>query len=392
MKNLSKYDSVLIITLLLFHVFSFKSSFAQKAIVINKEVGVLIDSIENFRYLTFTDYSFENFIAAQVFEYPDKQYELRIYLKDDEVINKAISQKEIEQLSSKIRFCQNGFVKGDTLSYYSISLNDGTILNGKILSFTNNKINLISPNLDNVNILTKSVIEIKNLKITKLKADMFYENQHSSRYFYAPSAIPMEKGEGYFQDIYLLFISGNYAVSNHTTIGGGFSIIPGIGIDNQAYFINAKVAYQITEKFYLGGGGLLFGVENSSIGLGYAIGTYGSKDHNATLGIGYGYFDDELMETPVFTLCGMTRVSKRISLMTENWFGNVIYDDENCYEISPGNYYCEDKEVTEFHWLFCYGLRFFSNKISVDLGFMNAPTGEELFFPGIPYLDFVVRF
>ena len=78
--------------------------------------------------------------------------------------------------------------------------------------------------------------------------------------------------------------------------------------------------------------------------------------------------------------------------MTENWFGNVIYDDENCYEISPGNYYCEDKEVTEFHWLFCYGLRFFSNKISVDLGFMNAPTGEELFFPGIPYLDFVVRF
>ncbi|MCK5171241.1 MAG: hypothetical protein KAQ75_15290, partial [Bacteroidales bacterium] len=258
MKNLSKYDSVLIITLLLFHVFSFKSSFAQKAIVINKEVGVLIDSIENFRYLTFTDYSFENFIAAQVFEYPDKQYELRIYLKDDEVINKAISQKEIEQLSSKIRFCQNGFVKGDTLSYYSISLNDGTILNGKILSFTNNKINLISPNLDNVNILTKSVIEIKNLKITKLKADMFYENQHSSRYFYAPSAIPMEKGEGYFQDIYLLIVSANYSVSKLTTIGGGFSIIPGIGIDEQALFVSAKLAYQLSDKFYIGGGGLFF--------------------------------------------------------------------------------------------------------------------------------------
>jgi hypothetical protein len=92
------------------------------------------------------------------------------------------------------------------------------------------------------------------------------------------------------------------------------------------------------------------------------------------------------METPVFTLCGMTRLSKRISFMSENWFGTVSYD--KCIEPECIEY----KTVREFHCLVSYGLRFFSENISVDIAFLNVPTSEEMFFPGIPYIDFVVRF
>lgn len=373
-------------------IFFSTNTFAQTAIVVHKNVGVFIDSLENFKYLLFTDYSFDDFKGAQVFKYFDDTYKLRVYLTNDRIINKDINEEYIKHISDKISYSENNYVKKDTSIQYSVFLNDGSIIIGMIRSFTNDKIELLSENIGSVNIVTKNVVQVYNSESIEIKSTIPGENPHSSRYFYAPSAIPMEKGEGYFQDIYLLFVSANYAVSNHTTIGGGFSIMPGMAIEEQAFFVNVKAAWQITEKFYLGGGGLVFGIENSSIGLGYAIGTYGSKDHNATLGIGYGYFDDEMMQTPVFTLCGMTRVSKRISLMTENWLGKVTYDDENCYEISPENYFCETNEVTEFHWLCCYGLRFFSDKISVDLGFINVLTSEELFFPGIPYIDFVIRF
>jgi len=370
------------------------NTFAQTAIVVHKNVGVFIDSSENFKYLLFTDYSFDDFKGAQVFKYFDDSHKLRVYLTNDRIINTDINEEYIKHISDKISYSENNYVKKDTSIQYSIFLNDGSIIIGMIRSFTNDKIELLSENIGSVNIVTKNVVQVYNSESIEIKSTIPGENPHSSRYFYAPSAIPMEKGEGYFQDIYLLFVSANYAVSNYTTIGGGFSIIPGVDIDEQVLFVNAKLAWQINEKFYLGGGGLFvrLGFTNNNIGLGYGIGTYGSKDHNATLGIGYGFEGGEVMKAPVFTLCGMTRVSKRISFMTENWLGYITTDDENCYEISPENWFCETKEVTDFHWLFCYGLRFFSDKISVDLGFMNVPTGEELFFPGIPYLDFVVRF
>mgnify|MGYP003811387117 CR=1 FL=1 len=359
----------------------------QKAIVLNKETGVLIDSAENFKYLLFTEYPFNDFRAAQVFEYPNQVYILKIYLKNDSIIDKSITKTELTSILEKISTTENNYQKGDT-SKYTILFSDGTIILGEILNFSNEFIELYSPNLGKINIKTNGVVKIHKGGKVGLDANIAEENPHYSRYFYAPSAIPLPKGEGYFQDIYLIFVSGNYAISNSTVIGGGFSILPGIDISEQVFFLNAKVAYPVSEKFYLGGGGLYFGIGDigGNIGLGYVVGTYGSKNHNLTLGVGYGFTDNKLMEAPVFTLCGMTRISKRISLMTENWFITVSYDED----IPPD--YTSTKTVREFHALISYGLRFFGEKLSVDLGFMNVPTSGELFFPGFPYIDFVVRF
>ena len=72
--------------------------------------------------------------------------------------------------------------------------------------------------------------------------------------------------------------------------------------------------------------------------------------------------------------------------MTENWFITISYDEE----IPPE--YTATRTVREFQCLISYGLRFFGEKLSVDLAFMNVPTTGEYFFPGLPYIDFVVKF
>ncbi|OFX20701.1 MAG: hypothetical protein A2041_01520 [Bacteroidetes bacterium GWA2_31_9b] len=387
MKRINK-NIVIVFLIIQAIVFFNLNIFSQEAIVVHNKVGVVIDSLENFNYLLFTDYSFDDIILAQVFKYPDNRFKLVVYLKNDSVVEKEIDKDYIKLINNKIAHYENNYVENDTINQYSIFLDDGSVLAGKIRSFTNKKIELFSESFDIIRIDIHKVVKVENYNHSEIKSITTIENPHYSRYFYAPSAMPLDKKEGYFQDIYLLLLSCNYSITSHILIGGGFSIIPGADINEQAYFLNAKVAYQITDKFYLGGGGLFFGIgaENSSFGIGYAVGTYGSKDHNATLGIGYGYSGDKLMETPVITVCGMTRLSKRISLLSENWLGSVTYN-----ESIPPNF-VDTRSVTEFHCLLSYGLRFFGEKISVDIAFLNVPTSEEVYFPGIPYIDFVVRF
>ena len=46
--------------------------------------------------------------------------------------------------------------------------------------------------------------------------------------------------------------------------------------------------------------------------------------------------------------------------------------------------------TTRVEAVFGYGLRIFGDKIAANLGFLNSTEGG--IFPGIPYLDFVVRF
>ena len=62
------------------------------------------------------------------------------------------------------------------------------------------------------------------------------------------------------------------------------------------------------------------------------------------------------------------RLSRRTAFVTENW-------------IIPG----VDQPLISF------GFRFFGEGLSVDLALINM-IGEDTFFPGIPWLDFVFNF
>jgi len=78
--------------------------------------------------------------------------------------------------------------------------------------------------------------------------------------------------------------------------------------------------------------------------------------------------DWEFADKPMLMIGGQTRLSRRMSLVTENW-------------VFPG---ADDALIS-------YGCRFFGETMSIDLGFLNV-LGEGALFPGIPYIDFVVKF
>src|SRR5205814_9835149 len=89
--------------------------------------------------------------------------------------------------------------------------------------------------------------------------------------------------------------------------------------------------------------------EGHSFGVVYGVSTWGRPDAAVTLGLGYGYFDGEFANSPTVMLGGSKRVSKRIALVTEN------YMFKSGAPLGLG-----------------YGARFFGEKLSVDLGFVNS--------------------
>jgi hypothetical protein len=102
----------------------------------------------------------------------------------------------------------------------------------------------------------------------------------------------------------------------------------------------------------------------------YGVGTFGSRESNFTFGTGWGFINGKFANEPFITLSGMTRVSKSIGLVTENWF------------IPTDGY----KPV------FSYGIRFFGDKTAFDLAFINTKEFADITLIGIPYVDYVVRF
>jgi hypothetical protein len=104
------------------------------------------------------------------------------------------------------------------------------------------------------------------------------------------------------------------------------------------------------------------------VGAIFPTATLGTDDASLTLGLGYGFYDDELADNPVVLIGGELRVACRMAFVTENW-------------VFPGI----DNP------LISYGVRFFGESIAVDLAFFT-PTGEDAITPGIPFIDFVYNF
>ncbi|MGE0090173.1 MAG: hypothetical protein AB7S50_11955 [Bacteroidales bacterium] len=93
----------------IFNILVCNTIFSQVAIVINKNVGVFIDSLENYKYLLFTDYSFDDFIGAQVVKNNDNSHKLLIYLKSDQKITKEINEDVIKKISDRIDIFINDY-------------------------------------------------------------------------------------------------------------------------------------------------------------------------------------------------------------------------------------------------------------------------------------------
>lgn len=265
----------------------------------------------------------------------------------------------------------------DTTNSYKVMLMDGSELIGKILEQDSSQIVMQTSVIPRLAIPRDKITKIEALSASNYKkGEYWFENPHATRYLIGPSAFNLKKGEGYYQNTWIFLNSFNVGLTNHISLGGGLEFISTFsGLTNgkfdPIFYLTPKASFQVSERFHAGGGILyLHAPDNSNGGIGYGMATYGNTDNNITAGIGWFFSSFEFENRPVITISGMKRISRKLGLVSENW-------------ILPAN---------DYMGLYSYGIRFFGEKMAVDLAFINNRDIFDFLFIGIPYVDFVVKF
>jgi hypothetical protein len=276
-----------------------------------------------------------------------------------------------------------------------LTTNDGKTFTGLLLSRNDKESVIKTESLGNLTISNSKIKDIKFIEKDQMYNGRYYfPNPHATRYFFGPSAVPLKKGEGYYQNAWIFANSVQMGVSDHFSMGGGI-VIPVL------FFITPKVGYKVNDNLYLGGGILAASTISSDIGFGIGVGygtiTIGSQENNFTVNAGWGamkqqdYVLDaynnyvptrkwEFAKRPMFSISAMTRIAPKCALITENWFfATKDYTD-----------YTYSKPVYNYHAVITFGFRLMGEKNSFDLALAMPLVGSGTI--GFPYLDYVYKF
>jgi hypothetical protein len=149
------------------------------------------------------------------------------------------------------------------------------------------------------------------------------DSEHDSRYFFAPSALPLKKGELYYNTLYFLSHDIQYGINDRFTLGLGTTII------GFPFYLTAKYSIPIQENSHLAFGDLLMvGTYGTNFfgNLAYATYTYGNSHNNFSIGAGHLYFNPDdnsnISSSVVGNLAGIVRAGKYFYFLSENYLFN----------------------------------------------------------------------
>lgn len=269
----------------------------------------------------------------------------------------------------------------DPALVYAVTLSNATTLIGRITLVSADSVRVVSAAMT-ATVARREVRSVRAYPATALHDGVLWpENPHATRLLFAPTAIPLRRGEGYVADFWIFFASAATGITDRFTLGAGMSLFPSDDFTDNLFYALPKYTVVSQPRLKVALGALMASVpwssnddggrRRQSLGILYGVATTGSPESNLTLGAGWGYVGGTLANKPVITLGGQHRATKRIALISENWF--VPFDNDVGGFVS-------------------YGVRMLGEKIAVDLA-LGSPVGaDKFYFPGVPLLGFAFKF
>ncbi|MBG8556210.1 hypothetical protein [Hymenobacter guriensis] len=318
---------------------------ATRLRVISSAVGTTIDSQEKVTYELFSEYSAKEFSEAR-FEQslaPDSALTQRITLTDGRTLLSPISSLDFVNMRLKIEEKARRLSPGAGVALtdsvgrvYRVVLRSGTTFAGTLravrpqeLEFTTDKPGAVL--IPRSQIVSMQLVPAVEATDAQRHPGWGYVG-NGTRVFFAPTARGLRAGEGYAQTIDVLLLGANYGITDYFSMGILVSALPGVGLGNQLFAVTPKISVPIRQDLHVGAGVLYARLptfdsdydRGYGAGVLYGLATYGSADNNLTLGLGYGFSGEAggtqgFGKSPVAVLSGATRVSKRLSLMSENY-------------------------------------------------------------------------
>jgi len=227
----------------------------------------------------------------------------------------------------------------DSVRNLRVETRDGNIFIGSVMADDSATLVLNTETYGEIRIpvaLIKSRSEIK--EIIQVHDRIWLPNPQSGRYFWSPNGYGLEKGISYYQNIWLLYNQFSFGLADNFSVGAGMLPLFLFAGSPTPVWLVPKISIPVVrDKFNIGTGAFLGTIldEDSGIfGLLYGTATIGSRDKNLSIGLAYGFAEDNWMEKPVINLSGMIRVSPKSYLITENYI--LQLEDERFVLISLG--------------------------------------------------------
>jgi hypothetical protein len=249
-----------------------------------------------------------------------------------------------------------------------LRLADGTQLVGTVVRVDSTTLDFRS-SLGQSTIPLASVREVREDVLEAVRGGQYsFPDPNATRMLFAPTGRMLKAGEGYFSDYWVFLPGVAVGLTDNITLGGGVSIVPGLAVDEQLYYLTPKVGVFRSERASFAVGALVFHVfrAGGTAGILYGVGTWGKPDASFTVGLGYGFVEGKLADRPAVMLGGARRISPRLAFVTENY-------------LIPG---LDGALISG-------GLRFLGRDLSVDLALMSSLGGDSFV---APFLGFVWKF
>lgn len=252
---------------------------------------------------------------------------------------------------------------------------DGNEYIGIILERSSEKIRIKTDKLGEISIPSSEVKRISEITVSQSKDGTYWtDNPQSTRYFWAPNGYNLKRGEGYYQNVWVFFNQAVYGITDHFSAGIGTMPLFLLGSSEFPIWLTMKYSLPVVKDKINLGAGVLAGTvtgEGGYAGIFYGISTFGSKDKNLNIGLGWGFIEGEIASTPLVNIGGLIRTGKNGYLITENYL--IINSGEMaCFSMLGGR-------------------RIIKN-FGIDFG-LGIPWGAGIgSFVALPWLGFTVPF
>ncbi|HEY3370599.1 MAG TPA: hypothetical protein VGK10_07110 [Prolixibacteraceae bacterium] len=253
---------------------------------------------------------------------------------------------------------------------------DGNEYIGIILEQNTQSIRIKTDKLGEISIPRIEVKKITQLSGIKSKDGTYWlDNPQSTRYFWTPNAYNLKAGEGYYQNVWILMNQAVYGITDH--LSAGIGVVPLFlfaGASTPAWITVKYSVPVVKDKVNMGLGalvGTVVGENNTTFGILYGLSTFGSKDKNINIGLGWAFAGGEMARNPSVNISGMLRIGSKSYLMTENYFVGT---------------------PDQFVVLMSVGGRKIIKHTGLDFGAMIPISADIDGFIAIPWLGFTIPF
>lgn len=333
---------------------------AERPLLLSPAVGETIDRAEKSKFGLFMFYSADEFEEATFYRAlsADSLITLRVRLADGRNAARPYTQAEFlavrEGIERRLKELGDTVPKAPAIAAgvpaaplsapdysfqlgqsYRLETRDGSF-SGVLSSMSLTAVELITPSGTTVKVPRSSIVRVQPADGSSPAASRIGVNRSSEQYdigngdrlFVGPTARGLRKKEGVFHDAYVFFPGVQYGITNNFSVGGYLSLIPFVPLEDQVLILTPKLSLPISQNVHVGGGVFYlrapFSNNSYYAGISYGNLTLGGADKNLTLGVGYAFantddYDNESLSTVVIQLAGQTRVSRRISLISENY-------------------------------------------------------------------------